>query len=46
MLDRHPTFCERFLAYLVGGIDELQVTLVAVKNGDAAPPSLPRAGAG
>src|SRR5690242_4745837 len=33
MLDRHPTFSERFLAYLVGGIDELQVTLEAVKIG-------------
>jgi SAM-dependent methyltransferase len=30
-LDRHPTFAERFLCYLVGGIDELQVTLEAVK---------------
>ena len=30
---------ERFLAYLVGGIDELQVTLVAVKNGDAPSPA-------
>jgi SAM-dependent methyltransferase len=29
--DRHPTFGERFLCYLVGGIDELQVTLEAVK---------------
>ena len=39
VLDRHPTFSERFLAYLVGGIDELQVTLVAVKNGDAPSPA-------
>jgi SAM-dependent methyltransferase len=31
LLDRHPTFSERFLCYLVGGIDELQVTLEAVK---------------
>ncbi len=31
VLDRHPTFGERFLCYLVGGIDELQVTLEAVK---------------
>jgi SAM-dependent methyltransferase len=31
LLDRHPTFAERFLAYLVGGIDEIQVTLEAVK---------------
>jgi SAM-dependent methyltransferase len=33
LLDRHPTFSERFLCYLVGGIDELQVTLEAVKPG-------------
>jgi SAM-dependent methyltransferase len=33
VLDRHPTFGERFLCYLVGGIDELQVTLAAVKPG-------------
>jgi SAM-dependent methyltransferase len=31
VLDRHPTFSERFLAYLVGGIDEIQVTLEVVK---------------
>lgn len=31
VLDRHPTVGERFLCYLVGGIDELRVTLVAVK---------------
>lgn len=31
LLDRHPTFSERFLCYLVGGIDELQVVLEAVK---------------
>lgn len=31
MLDRHPTFSERFLCYLAGGIDELRVTLEAVK---------------
>ena len=31
-LDRHPTFGERFLSYLVGGIDELRVTLEAVKS--------------
>ncbi|HEX9245356.1 MAG TPA: methyltransferase domain-containing protein [bacterium] len=30
-LDRHPTFGERFLAYLVGGIDEMHVTLSAIK---------------
>ena len=30
-LDRHPTFGERFVCSLVGGIDELQVTLTAVK---------------
>ena len=29
--DRHPTVGERFLCYLVGGIDELDVTLAAVK---------------
>jgi SAM-dependent methyltransferase len=32
MLDRHPTFGERFLVYLVGGIDELCVTLQAIKQ--------------
>jgi SAM-dependent methyltransferase len=32
MLDRHATFGERFLCYLVGGIEELQVTLEAVKR--------------
>ena len=31
VLDRHPTVGERFLCYLVGGIDELRVTLAAVK---------------
>jgi SAM-dependent methyltransferase len=31
LLDRHPSFGERFLCYLVGGIEELQVTLEAVK---------------
>ena len=31
LLDRHPTFGERFACYLVGGIDEIQVTLEAVK---------------
>jgi SAM-dependent methyltransferase len=31
VLDHHPTFGERFLSCLVGGIDELQVTLEAVK---------------
>jgi SAM-dependent methyltransferase len=36
-LDRHQTFGERFLAYLVGGIEELRVTLEAVK-----PPMSPR----
>ncbi len=30
-LDRHPTFCERFLCYLVGGIEELHATLEALK---------------
>jgi len=33
LLDTHPTFGERFLCYLVGGIEELQVTLRAVKPG-------------
>jgi SAM-dependent methyltransferase len=33
LLDRHPTFGERFLCYWVGGIEELQVTLEAVKTG-------------
>jgi SAM-dependent methyltransferase len=37
MLDRHPTFSERFLCYLVGGIEELQVTLECVKRGDDTP---------
>jgi len=32
ILNRHPTFAERFLAYLVGGIDEISVTLEAVKK--------------
>jgi ubiquinone/menaquinone biosynthesis C-methylase UbiE len=32
LLTRHPTFFERYLGYLVGGIDEIQVTLEAVKN--------------
>ncbi|HNW58986.1 MAG TPA: class I SAM-dependent methyltransferase [bacterium] len=32
LLDRHLTFSERFLCYLVGGIDELQVTLQVVKS--------------
>ena len=32
MLDHHATFGERFLCYLVGGIEELQVTLEAVKR--------------
>lgn len=31
LLDRHPTFFERNLAYLVGGIDEIQVTLKTIK---------------
>jgi SAM-dependent methyltransferase len=32
LLDRHPTFGERFLCYVVGGIDELHVTLEARKD--------------
>jgi SAM-dependent methyltransferase len=32
LLDRHPTFGERFFCYLAGGIDELQVTLESVKR--------------
>lgn len=31
LLDRHPTFGERFLCYWVGGIEELQATLEAIK---------------
>jgi SAM-dependent methyltransferase len=31
VLDRHPTFGERFMAGWVGGIDELQATLEVVK---------------
>lgn len=31
LLDHHPTFSERFFSYWVGGIDELQVTLEAIK---------------
>jgi SAM-dependent methyltransferase len=34
-LDRHPTVGERFLCYWVGGIEELQVTLEAVKASPA-----------
>ncbi len=34
LLDRHPTFVERFLCYAIGGIDEIQVTLRAVKGDD------------
>ncbi|MBI3122353.1 MAG: methyltransferase domain-containing protein [candidate division NC10 bacterium] len=36
-LDRHPTFSERFLCYLVGGIEELLVTLEAAKRGNDEP---------
>jgi SAM-dependent methyltransferase len=44
LLDRHPTFGERHLAYLVGGIDEIQVTLRTIKSnqriyGEKAPPA-------
>jgi len=31
LFDWHPTFCERHLAYLVGGVDEIQATLKAIK---------------
>jgi len=31
VLDHHPTFAEKYLAYLVGGIDELQVVLEVEK---------------
>ncbi len=31
LLDKHPTISERFLCYVVGGIDELQVSLEAIK---------------
>ena len=41
LLDRHPTFGERFLCHLVGGIDELRVTLEAVKP-DTLPGPGPR----
>lgn len=37
ILDRHPTFSERFLAYLVGGIDEIHVMLKTIKNGVEVP---------
>jgi len=32
VLDAHPTFAERFLCHWVGGIDEVQATLEAVKS--------------
>ncbi|HLK48882.1 MAG TPA: methyltransferase domain-containing protein [Bryobacteraceae bacterium] len=32
LLTRHPTFFERYLAHLAGGIDEIQVTLAAIKG--------------
>jgi hypothetical protein len=38
LVNRHPTFCERFVAYLVGGIDEIQVTLEARKDQRAVQP--------
>jgi hypothetical protein len=31
LVDWHPTFYERYLAYLLGGIDEIQITLKAIK---------------
>jgi len=31
ILDSHPIFAERFLCHWIGGIDEIQVTLEAVK---------------
>ncbi len=31
LIDRHPTYAERHLAYLVGGIDEIRFVLKAVK---------------
>jgi SAM-dependent methyltransferase len=34
LLDAHPTFGERHVAYLVGGIDEIEVHLRAVKTSD------------
>jgi SAM-dependent methyltransferase len=37
LLDRHPTFGERFLCYLVGGIEELQVSLETVKPNPLTP---------
>jgi SAM-dependent methyltransferase len=36
VLDAHPTFAERFLCYWVGGIEELRVTLTAVKPAGGA----------
>jgi hypothetical protein len=35
LLDSHPTFSERFLCYVVGGIEELQVELETVKPSSA-----------
>jgi SAM-dependent methyltransferase len=32
-MDRHSTFGERYLAFLVGGIDEIQVSLKTIKSG-------------
>jgi SAM-dependent methyltransferase len=32
LVDAHPTFAERYVAYLVGGIDEIDVRLRAVKT--------------
>lgn len=37
LLDGHPTFGERFLCYWVGGIEELQATLEALKPPEATP---------
>lgn len=32
LIDWHPTFCERHLAYVLGGIDEIQAVLQAKKT--------------
>ena len=43
LLDRHPALCERYLAYLLGGIDEIRVTLRTIKplTASVVAPSLP-----
>jgi SAM-dependent methyltransferase len=39
LLDRHRTFSERFLLYLIGGIDEMEVLLEAQKEGPVGEPT-------